>query len=162
MNISIVVAMSENRAIGKENKLLWHLPADLQHFKKITLGKPIVMGRKTYQSIGRPLPGRRNIIITHDTQFKAEGCEVVHSIESALACVKDQTEICVIGGAELYRQLLSRVNRIYLTVVHHAFEADAFFPELNSTEWEEVSRVDCEPDEKNAYSYSFIELKKIE
>ena len=160
MHIVIVVAMSENRAIGKDNQLLWQMPADLQHFKKITMGKPILMGRKTYQSIGRPLPGRTNVIITRDENFKAEGCLVVNSIESALAVVKDQEEICVIGGADLFRQMLPMVERIYLTVVHHEFEDDTFFPELDLAEWRELEKISNLADEKNKYPYDFLILQK--
>ncbi len=161
MLISAIVAMSENRAIGKDNQLLWRLPADLQHFKKLTMGKPILMGRKTYQSIGRPLPGRQTIILTQDKQFKAEGCLVVHSIQAALDNIKNQEELCVIGGADIYRQMLPMIDRIYLTIVHHEFVADVFFPELNMTEWKETERVECEADEKNPYSCSFIVLEKM-
>lgn len=161
MIISAVVAMSDNRAIGKDNQLLWHLPVDLKHFKQMTLGKPILMGRKTYQSIGRPLPGRKNIIITRDENFKAEGCEVVHSIQAALDCVKDQEEVCVIGGAELYRHMLVDIQRIYMTIVHHTFSADAFFPELGSSEWKEVERVECPADSQNSFACSFLRLERI-
>jgi dihydrofolate reductase len=152
--------MSENRAIGKDNQLLWHLPIDMQHFKNITMGKPILMGRKTHQSIGRPLPGRMNVVITHDTNFEANGCVVVHSIESALDAVKDHDEICVIGGADLYRQMLPYVNRIYMTIVHHTFSADTFFPELNLSEWDEVERKINQPDDKNKYACEFLILDK--
>jgi len=161
MYIAAIVAMSENRAIGKGNQLLWHLPADLQHFKQITLGKPILMGRKTWQSIGRPLPGRTNVIMTRDKNFKAEGCVVVNSIPSALAAVDDQAEIFVIGGAELYRQMLPLTQRIYVTIVHHTFLADTFFPELNPAEWQETERVEKPADEKNIYSCSFLILNRI-
>lgn len=160
MLISAVVAMSDNRAIGKDNQLLWHLPRDLQHFKKITLGKPILMGRKTFQSIGRPLPGRQNIILTQDKEFIAEGCVIVNSIQGALDSIKNQEEVCVIGGADIYRQMLPILNRIYLTIVHHEFAADAYFPELDSDEWKEIERVECEADEKNMYACSFILLEK--
>lgn len=160
MRISAVVAMSENRAIGKDNQLLWHLPADLKHFKQITMAKPILMGRKTYQSIGRPLPGRTNVVITHDENFKAEGCVVVHSIQAALDAVHDQDEICVIGGAKLYQQMLPLVDRIYLTLVHQHFSGDAFFPELNPAEWKEVERVECAADDKNAHSFSMLVLER--
>jgi dihydrofolate reductase len=160
MRISAVVAMSDNRVIGKDNQLLWHLPADLKHFKQITMGKPILMGRKTFQSIGRPLPGRVNIVITQDKNFKADGCVVVHSIQAALKAVENQAEICVIGGAELYRQMLPIIQRIYLTIVHHDFSGDAFFPELDMNEWKEVERTELASDEKNNYSCSFLVLDK--
>lgn len=160
MLISAVVALSENRAIGKNNQLLWHLPADLAHFKQITTGKPIVMGRKTYQSIGRPLPNRSNVILTQDKQFKAEGCIIVHSIEAALTVSTGQDEMCIIGGAEIYRQFMPWIERIYLTKVHHVFPADTFFPELNADEWKETESISHPPDEKNKYSYSFSTLKR--
>ncbi len=161
MQISAIVAMAENRAIGKNNQLLWHLPADLQHFKQLTWGKPILMGRKTYQSIGRPLPGRSNIIITRDESFTAEGCLVVHSIPDALAVVKDTPEVMVIGGAELYQQMLPLTQRIYLTLIHQPFLADTFFPELKTNEWQEIEKIDHPADEKNNYPYSFLILQKI-
>ncbi|HSW92777.1 MAG TPA: dihydrofolate reductase [Gammaproteobacteria bacterium] len=160
MRISIVVAMSENRAIGKDNQLLWHLPVDLQHFKQITLGKPVLMGRKTHQSIGRPLPGRMNVVITHDLNFKSEGCVIVHSIQDALDVVQDADEICVIGGADLYRQMLPLSDRIYLTRVHHTFSADTFFPELNSDEWNEVECFLHPADEKNPYACEMVVLDR--
>jgi dihydrofolate reductase len=159
MLLSAIVAMSENKVIGKNNSLPWHLPADLQHFKTITMGKPILMGRKTFESIGRPLPGRKNVVITRDTTFKAEGCVVVHSVDDALKeCVND-AEVVVIGGAELFSQMLPNVKRLYLTVIHHEFDGDVFFPELNLQEWKEVKRIDNKADEKNRYDYSFIWLE---
>ena len=130
MRISIIVAMSENRVIGKDNQLPWHLPADLHHFKSLTMGKPILMGRKTHKSIGRVLPGRCNVVITHDKNFQACGCVVANSIRTALAAVSYSDEVFVIGGALLYEQMLSMAQRIYLTIVHHEFEGDVFFPNL--------------------------------
>lgn len=161
MRISLVVALSDNRAIGKDNQLLWHLPADLQHFKQVTMGKPILMGRKTHQSIGRPLPGRLNVVITRDQHVNAEGCVVVNSIQSALEVVKDQSEICVIGGAELYQQMLPMADRMYLTIVHHVFSADVFFPEWNDAEWHVIERVERAADEKNQYACEFLMLDRI-
>jgi dihydrofolate reductase len=159
MTISIVVAISENRAIGKDNKLLWRLPADLKHFKEITTGHTIIMGRKTFESVGRPLPNRRNIIITRQPLF-IEGCEVVNSIDTALALCAEEDEVFIVGGAEIYRQSLHLTNRIYLTVVHKEFEGDSFFPEINKGEWKEVSREDHQADEKNLLPYSFITLER--
>ena len=161
--ISAVVAMAENRVIGKNNQLPWHLPADLKHFKNITTGHPILMGRKTYESIGKPLPNRTNIVITRDQSYKAPGCEVVSSLEEAiaLAATHQSQEIFIIGGAEVYRQLLPRIQRIYLTVVHHTFEGDVYFPELKMNEWHEVEHESHQPDEKNAYTYSFLKLERI-
>ncbi len=159
MRLSAIVAMSENRVIGKDNQLLWRLPVDLKNFKQITMGKPILMGRKTYQSIGRALPGRLNVIITRDKKFTAQDCMVVHSIEEALAVAQNEEEVFVIGGAELYQQMLPLLDRIYMTIVHHTFSGDAFFPELNPAEWQEVERVECASDEKNQYSCSFLVLE---
>jgi dihydrofolate reductase len=160
MRISAIFAMSENRVIGKDNQLPWHLPADLRHFKEITMGKPILLGRKTYESIGRPLPGRCNIVMTRDTQFQAPGCLTVHCIEMALSAAGYSDEIMVIGGAVLYHHLLPRTQRLYMTVIHHEFEGDTYFPTLNMSEWEETSHVNHDADEDNKYSYSFITLDR--
>jgi len=159
MTISIVVAISENHAIGKDNKLLWHLSADLKHFKEITTGHTIIMGRKTYESVGRPLPKRRNIIITRQP-IAIEGCEVVNSIEAALTLCADEDEVFIVGGAEVYRQSMHLTNRIYLTIVHKEFEGDSFFPEIKKEEWKELSREYHQPDEKNPIPYSFITLER--
>ena len=159
--IAIVVAMAENRVIGRENRLPWHLPADLRHFKQLTLGKPVLMGRRTHESIGRPLPGRTNIVVTCDRSYTAPGCVVAHSLESALEAAAGGAEAMVIGGTELYRQLLPRADRIYLTLVHAEFVGDAFFPELAAGEWREAERTDRAPDEKNRWPYSFVRLERI-
>ena len=161
MKISIVVAMAANRVIGRDNQLPWHLPADLKHFKQTTMGKPILMGRKTWESIGRPLPGRTNIVITRDENYDAPGCVVVHSIEAAMQAVEEQDEVMIIGGAEFYRQVLPRTDRIYLTRINEDFEGDTLFPELISSEWQEAGRVDCDADDNNPHSYSFITLDRV-
>ena len=161
MKISIVVAMAANRVIGRDNRLPWHLPADLKHFKQTTMGKPILMGRKTWESIGRPLPGRTNIVITRDENYDAPGCVVVHSIEAALQAATKQDEVMIIGGAEFYRQVLPRTDRIYLTLINEDFEGDTLFPELISSEWQEAGRVDCDADDNNPHSYSFITLDRV-
>jgi dihydrofolate reductase len=161
MKIAIVVAMAANRVIGKDNQLPWHLPADLRHFKQLTLGKPVLMGRKTYESIGRPLPGRANIVLTRDRDYAAPGCTVVHSLEEALEAAGTSPEVMVIGGAGLYSQVLPRTDTIYLTRVHAGFEGDTVFPELNESDWHEVGRTDCEPDERNPWPYSFLELVRV-
>jgi dihydrofolate reductase len=161
MKVSIVVAMAANRVIGNNNQLPWHLPADLKHFKQTTMGKPILMGRKTWESIGRPLPGRTNIVITRDESYAAPGCLVVHSIEAAMQAAAQQDEVMVIGGAEFYRQVLPRADTIYLTRIHQDFEGDTFFPELDEAEWQEVARVDCDADDRNPYAYSFIRLERV-
>lgn len=158
--ISIVVAISENNAIGKDNQLLWHLPADLKHFKNITTGHTIIMGRKTYDSIGKPLPNRRNIIITRQKGLNIEGVEVVNSLDEALALCESEAEVFIIGGAEIYKQAVAVSHRIYLTRVHQEFEADAFFPELDNETWKEVEKVDHLPDEKNKFAYTFSTLER--
>jgi len=159
--IAIVVAVAENNVIGKDNQLIWHLPADLRFFKNLTMGHPIVMGRKTYESIGKPLPGRTTVIITRQHDLEAPGCIVVNSIDEAIAQAQtiDQ-DVYIIGGAEIYKQALSKVDTIYLTRVHHTFEGDTFFPEIVESQWEVVSEEKHEPDEKNKYSYSFVTLKR--
>ncbi|VAW88936.1 Dihydrofolate reductase [hydrothermal vent metagenome] len=158
--LSLIAAMASNRVIGINNTLPWHLPADFKHFKAVTMGKPILMGRKTYESIGRPLPGRKNIIITHNTSYSAQGCIVVNSIDEALAQTKDDAEVMVIGGASFYQQTLPIAQRIYLTIIHHEFEGDTHFIELDNTTWKEIDRLDYEPDEKNSYPYSFLTLER--
>jgi dihydrofolate reductase len=162
MKISIIVAMADNRVIGHDNRLPWHLPADLKHFKATTMGKPIIMGRKTWESIGRPLPGRTNIVVTRDPRYTADGCVVVHSVDAALQACSADEEVMVIGGAEFYRQVLPRASTLYLTLVHDAFEGDAFFPELDSHEWREVEREDFDADADNPHAYSFIRLERVE
>ncbi len=159
MTKTIVVAISENNAIGKDNQLLWYLPADLKHFKNITTGHTVIMGRKTFDSVGKPLPNRRNIIITRHVMH-IEGCEVVSSIDAALALCADEDEVFIVGGAEIYRQSIHLTDRIYLTIVHQKFEADSFFPEINDSEWKETAREDHQPDEKNKLPYSFITLER--
>src|SRR5476651_6316 len=143
MTVTIVVAISENHVIGKDNKLLWYLPNDLKHFKDITTGHTVIMGRKTYNSVGKPLPKRRNIVITRKP-IEIEGCEVVNSLEAAIALCKDEAEVFIVGGAEIYRQAMPVCNRIYLTIVHHSFDADTFFPEIDYKEWKEMAHEDHE------------------
>lgn len=159
--IAAVVAVAENNVIGKDNQLVWHLPADLRHFKQLTMGHPIIMGRKTYASIGKPLPGRTSIIITRQADYKAEGCIVVNSVKAAVAKAKELDEqACIIGGAEIYRQSMPYLDTIYITKIHHTFEGDTFFPKLEEADWQKVSEEHHEPDEKNKYSFSFIELRR--
>jgi dihydrofolate reductase len=157
MKISLLVAADENNVIGKDNKLPWNLPADLKYFKNLTWSMPVLMGRKTFESVGKPLPGRRNIVITHNKAWTAVGAEVAHTIKEAIAMAKesDVKEIFVIGGAEIFKEVLPQANRIYLTRIHHLFEGDAFLPEINKAEWRLVKNIDCKKDEKNPYDYSF-------
>ncbi len=152
--------MSRNRVIGKGNALPWHLPADLKYFKRITLGKPIIMGRKTFESIGRPLPGRVNIIVTHELAYRADGCTVVHSIDEAISIAQAHEEVMVIGGAKLFEQVLPRAERIYLTEIDEEFAGDIFFPELDRRVWREIQRAAHAPDEQNPYAYSFVVLER--
>jgi dihydrofolate reductase len=159
MITSIVVAISQNHAIGKDNKLLWYLPNDLKHFKTITSGHTVIMGRKTYDSVGKPLPNRRNIIITRQN-ITIEGCEVVNSIDAALALCRDEAEVFIVGGAEIYKQAMQLTDLIYLTIVHKEFDGDSYFPEIKATEWKETLREDYQPDEKNNLPYSFITLER--
>ena len=150
---SLIVAFSRNRAIGKDNKLLWHLPNDLKYFKDITLGKTIVMGRKTFQSIGKPLPGRNNVVLTTNSTWKYEGVEVIHSLDE-LNSFND--ELIFIGGEDIYKQVLPTVDRMYITYVDEYFEADAFFPPINREEWNELKKEKGIQDEKNPYNYYFL------
>lgn len=160
MTINIIVAVSQNNAIGKNNRLLWHMPEDLKHFKTITSGHTVVMGRKTYDSVGRPLPNRRNIVITRQ-DLQLPGCEVVHSLADAMDLFVDEDDqVFIVGGAEIYRQALDITDRIYLTVIHKVFEGDTFFPQLGADEWAQTARQDFEPDDKNPYPYSFITLER--
>lgn len=154
MRISLIVAMAEDRAIGRDNQLLWHISDDLKRFKKITMGHPIIMGRKTYESIGKPLPGRQNIIITRNPDFAVEGATVCHNAESALASCQSNEEVFVIGGAQIYQAFLPLAHRIYLTQVHATYpDADVFFPELAPTEFQKQF---CEY-RGEKYSYLLLE-----
>lgn len=159
MIISLVVAASENNAIGKNNALLWHLPNDMKFFKNTTWAMPVAMGRKTFESLGsKPLNGRYNIIITRQKGFKAHGAVVVHDIEDAAFAAEENgyNELMIIGGGEIYKEAVKMADKIYLTRVHAAFEdADTFFPKINKHEWELTSNKDFEVDDKHAYSYSF-------
>lgn len=157
--IKLIVAISKNRIIGDSNKLIWHLPADLKRFKEVTTGHPIVMGRKTFQSIGRPLPNRRNIIITRDNTFEVEGCEVVNSIEEALLLTNN--DCFIIGGGEIYKQTLPIAEQIYMTVIEEEFQGDTKFPELNRS-WYISKKEDFSKEDKNPYNYSFIFYERFE
>ncbi|GAB1453355.1 dihydrofolate reductase DfrA [Draconibacterium sp.] len=159
-NISIIVAIAENFAIGKNNDLLFHLPNDLKHFKEITTGKTIIMGRNTLLSLPKwPLPNRRHIVITDKKDDNFPGCETVFSIDEAIEKVKDEPEAFIIGGGMIYRQFFPLAGKLYLTVVHQPFEADIFFPEVIYSQWNEISREDFY-DEKNGFEYSYINLER--
>jgi dihydrofolate reductase len=145
MILSLIVAVAENGVIGKDNRLPWHLPEDLRYFKQVTLGKPVVMGRKTFESIGRPLPGRSNIVVTGDPDWRAEGVLVAHSLEEALTLASGE-EVFVIGGARLFAEALPRAQRLYLTEIHRAYQGDVRFPDWNRAEWRETARRRVEGD----------------
>jgi len=161
MKLSLIVAMADNHVIGHNNRLPWHLPADLKHFRAITLGKPVLMGRKTWESIGRPLPGRTNIVITRNADYLAADCVVVHSLDEALRAAGSAAEVMVIGGAELYRQALPQADTLYLTLVHGEFDGDTRFPDWRPDDWRETARIDHGPDDRNPHAYSFITLERI-
>ncbi|HEY9661255.1 MAG TPA: dihydrofolate reductase [Allocoleopsis sp.] len=164
MIISLLVAVAENDVIGKQGELLpWKLSSDLKRFKELTMGHPIIMGRKTYETIGRPLPGRLNIIITRDTNFTAQGCTIVHSIPQALNLAKaeDTNEIFIIGGGVIFEETLPLADKLYLTEVHAQPDGDTFF-RYNKDEWQELERQDFDADDKNQYPYSFVTLVKKE
>ena len=160
MKISIIAAMTDDGVIGIENRLPWNLPADMKWFRQQTLGKPVLMGRKTYDSIGKPLPGRRNIIISRDSTLALEGCEVVNTIETALERCSTVDEVMIIGGASFYQQTLPQADQLYLTLVHANIKGDAYFPPLNPTEWHEIARIDHPADAQNCFSYSFTVLER--
>lgn len=159
--LSVVVAADERGGIGRDGGLPWHLPEDLKRFKALTMGKPIVMGRRTWDSIGRPLPGRRSIVVSRQAGLAIDGAEVVGSLEQALHAAADAPEVCVIGGAELYRIALPRAEVVHLTRVHAAVEADTFLPALDPTEWEEVSSERHPADARHAHPYSFVMLRRV-
>lgn len=163
MRKALIVAMSRNRVIGRNNKLPWYLPGDLRYFKQVTMGKPVIMGRNTWTSIGRPLPGRMNLVISRDPAWQAPaGVVAAASLEEALSRAEAQAlldgaeEVMVIGGAQVYTQALPQVERMYVTLVHADVEGDAFFPEVDWDEWEEIGREDFAATDHNPYDYSFV------
>jgi dihydrofolate reductase len=166
MIVSMVVAMGENRVIGRDGRLPWHIPGDLKLFKQITMGKPIIMGRKTWESIGRPLPGRPHVVITRDTNYKAAGAHVVHDLDRALSVAQglavalDEEEIMIIGGAEIYRLAMVKADRLYLTEVALSPDGDAFFPDFDIAQWREISRM-AFPSVDGSSSYSLVIRESI-
>lgn len=161
MKLAIIVATDQQNLIGKDNDLPWKISADLQYFRRVTMGKPLIMGRNTHESIGRALPGRKNIVITSDLRYQAEGCCVVHSIDQAMSECDDAKEVMVMGGASLYKQLLPQADRLYLTQVHASLEGDTWFPDWQQSDWQELSRENYPADEKNEYAYSFIVYERV-
>ncbi len=160
---SIIVAKAQNNAIGKDNQLLWHLPQDMQHFKQKTMGHHMIMGRKTFESIGKPLPGREIIVVTRNPDYHAPGCKTVASIEEALAWAEQagEAEVLIAGGEQIYRAMLPLADKIYLTEVKATLEGDTFFPELTPNEWVETQRTAHPADEKHVYAYDFVELSNV-
>ncbi|MEJ2609812.1 MAG: type 3 dihydrofolate reductase [Candidatus Thiodiazotropha sp.] len=156
--ISLIAAVARNGVIGRDNRLPWHLPADLQHFKSLTLGKPIVMGRHTWESLPGLLPGRRHVVVSRDLKYLAQGGEVVHSLDEALQVAGGVPEIMIVGGGSFYQAMLPRADRLYLTLVDADVAGDAYFPEIDWAQWHEVDREPHSADEKNAYDYTFVTL----
>ena len=167
MRLALIVAAAQNGVIGRNNGLPWHLPEDLRYFKRVTMGKPIVMGRKTYESIGRPLPGRTNIVISRNASWQAEGVRVLPTVEDALtlaeevALIDGAEELMVIGGAEIYRSALPLAGRLYLTEVHAEVAGDAFLPDIDWSQWREVGRERHGASDTNPYDYSFVVYDRV-
>lgn len=162
MKIAIIAAIAKNRVIGKEGKMPWgkSLPADLKRFKQLTMNKAVIMGSKTFQSLGKPLAHRKNIVLTRNRNLNISGCSIAHSIKEALSEAKDSKEIMIIGGASIYKQFLPLADKMYLTIIDADFEGDAFFPKYNKNEWTEIMRESHLPDKNNAYPYTFITLQR--
>lgn len=166
MKLSLIVALAKNRVIGRNNKLPWYLPNDLKYFKRVTMGKPVIMGRKTYESIGKPLPGRTNILISRQSDYQPDHVKVVNSLEAAkelaesVCLLEGQEEAMIMGGAEIYSLALDLCERMYLTEVHADVSGDAYFPEFDKSEWQEVAREDFQAQEPNPYDYSFVTYER--
>lgn len=158
--LSLIAAIARNGVIGRDNDLPWHLPADLQFFKRTTCGHAIILGRRNYESIGRPLPNRTNIVITRDKNYKAQGCVVAHSIDEAIALAGDDEEIFIIGGSQVYAQALDCVTRMYITEVDTDADGDVLFPEFDKSQWQEVSREPHTADDQNDYAFDFVMLER--
>ncbi len=167
MKLAMIAAVAENNAIGINNKMPWYLPGDLRYFKAVTMGKPVIMGRKTFDSLRKPLPGRTNIVITRDTDWKHEGVKVVHNLDDAIELAEDislingNEEIMIIGGEQIYRLAMDKADRLYLTRVYQSFAGDAFFPELDDTQWQETSRKDLHSEDNEPLTYSYLVLDRV-
>lgn len=160
MKCSIIVAMSENRVIGRDNQLPWRLPADLKRLKSLTMGHYLLLGRRTFESIGRPLPGRRMVVITRQSDFSSPGIQVAHSLDGALDLAQGDDEVFVGGGAGIYQEALTLADRIYLTVLHQEFDGDTLFPAYDSSDWHVIEKEDHGPDLRNPYHYTFLTLER--
>ena len=154
--ITIIAAIGKNRELGKDNDLIWHLPNDLKRFKRVTSNHYIIMGRKTYESLGKPLPNRTNIVISRNTSFNAAGCIIVHSLEAAIEAAKADSNPYILGGAQIYSQAIKIADVLDLTLVNATLDADVFFPEIDTSIWKETNRQDFKADEKHQYDYSFV------
>ncbi len=161
ITLAIIVAMSKNRTIGFRNTMPWRIPADLQHFKKLTMGHHMIMGRKTFDSIGKPLPGRTTVVVTHDRSLKLAGCTVVHSLPEAIASCVRETQIFIVGGADIYAQSLSFADILYITEIQKNFVGDAVFPDFDKSEWLEVSREIHHQETPEMLEYHFITYRRI-
>lgn len=159
-NLSVIAALADNRVIGVDNRLPWRLPADLQHFKRLTMGKPMIMGRRTWESLPGLLPGRPHLVVTRDPAYRAEGAQVVHSLQAAFAACADAQELMLVGGADLYGQAIPLATRLYLTYVHASPAGDAFFPAFDPAQWRELAREEGVQDEKNAIPHTFVTLQR--
>jgi dihydrofolate reductase len=159
MNLTLIAAMDLNRVIGKDNDLIWHMPKDLKHFKELTSGHCIIMGRKTFESLGKPLPNRVNIVVTRDKDYRADGCIVVHSIEEAIRKAGDDPQPFITGGAEIYKLALPYAQTIELTLIHHRFEGDTHFPTFEGADWELAAKETHQADEKNPYPFDYLTYK---
>ena len=158
--VSLIVAMANNRVIGRDNRLPWRLPADLAHFKRITMGKPMIMGRKTWESLPGLLPGRRHIVVTRDRSYQAEGCTLAYSLDEALAAAGDVPEVMIVGGGTIYKESLPKADRLYLTLVDLDVEGDAHFPEIDFSQWRERKRETHPADDRNPHGCTFLELER--
>jgi dihydrofolate reductase len=159
--LSLIVAIAQNNVIGKDNKLVWHLPADLRYFKNTTMGHTLIMGRKTFESFGKPLPGRKSIVITRQKDWQYEGVSVVHSLQEAIGSAPKNEEVFIVGGAEIYHQAMPFCQKMYITVIHHDFDGDTYFPPIDFSQWKLMSDQMHMPDEKNPWSYSFRIFERI-
>ncbi|WBA82453.1 dihydrofolate reductase [Endozoicomonas sp. GU-1] len=166
MKLALIAAVADNNAIGINNKMPWYLPGDLRYFKAVTMGKPVIMGRKTFDSLGKPLPGRTNIVITRDHNWHHEGVSVVHNLDDGIALaeaanlINGNEEIMIIGGEQIYRQAIDQADRLYLTRVYQSFDGDAFFPDINPQEWREISREDTQSEDEQPLTYSYLVLDR--
>jgi dihydrofolate reductase len=161
MIVSIIVAIAQNNVIGANNQLIWHISEDLKRFKALTTGHCVVMGRKTFESIGKPLPNRTNIVVSRNRELIIDGCIVVSSLEEAISVCENEEESFVIGGGELYRQALPIASKLYLTIVHKNFEGDTFFPEIDFNQWHEVHREKRKPTDTDGLEYTFVNYERI-